>query len=201
MRRPFLDHGARLLSLRCRRPCRRGRPPTRPRAAGITIDAASPEWTRRVEWGLARFRAAGLPLPAIAISVHDDNARRATATAGCSGRATRRGPPLHAEPRRVPAARLITLHELAHAWAETQLTRRTTGRFLASADSTSGSTAGPPHEWGAEHAAEVVSWGLMDEPIPIVRIDDASPDELAVAFDLLVGESPLWTKAGETVRR
>ncbi len=60
----------------------------------------------------------------------------------------------------------------------------------------------PPHEWGAEHAAEVVSWGLMDERVPIVRIYDASPPELAVAFDLLAGQSPLWARsAAETVDR
>ena len=50
----------------------------------------------------------------------------------------------------------------------------------------------PPHEWGAEHAAEVVSWGLMDEPIPIIRIYDAEPPELSIAFDLLVDRPPLW---------
>ena len=42
----------------------------------------------------------------------------------------------------------------------------------------------------------------MDEMVPIVRIYDAEPPELAVAFDLLVGQSPLWTRsAAETVHR
>ena len=48
----------------------------------ITIDSTSPEWTRRIEWGLDRFRDAGLPLPAMAITVHDDDA----ACDGNSGR-------------------------------------------------------------------------------------------------------------------
>ena len=50
----------------------------------------------------------------------------------------------------------------------------------------------PPHEWGAEHAAEVVSWGLMDEPADIIRIYDAEPAQLSIAFDLLVDQPPLW---------
>ncbi len=38
----------------------------------------------------------------------------------------------------------------------------------------------------------MVSWGLMDEPIPIIRIYHAEPGELAVAFESLVHRSPLW---------
>jgi hypothetical protein len=55
----------------------------------------------------------------------------------------------------------------------------------------------PPHERGAERAAEVVSWGLMDEMIPIIRIYDAEPALLTEAFNLLVDRPPLWA---ETLR-
>ncbi len=96
-------------------------------AAGITIDSASADWTRRVEWGLARFRAAGLALPPIAISVHVDNAE-------CDGN-TGLFKPRHpvevhlcsSSPVESRTARLITLHELAHAWAETELTDEARG--------------------------------------------------------------------------
>ena len=50
----------------------------------------------------------------------------------------------------------------------------------------------PPHEWGAEHAAEVVSWGLMDEAAPIIRIYDNEPAVLLMAFEELTGSGPLW---------
>ena len=88
---------------------------------------------------------------------------------------------------------MITLHELAHAWAETQLTPIDQADFLRLRRLDAWSDEGlPPHEWGAEHAAEVVSWGLMDELIPIVRIYDAEPAKLTIAFELLVDQRPLW---------
>lgn len=160
-----------------------------------TIDATSPEWTRRVEWGLDRFRDAGLPLPAMAITVHDDDAP----CDGNSGLYLPNDPvevhlctpgPVDSRP-----ARLTTLHELAHAWAESQLSTAERAAFLE--------LRGldvwydrrlPRHERGAEHAAEVVSWGLMDEMIPIIRIYNAEPAQLSEAFDLLVDRPPLSTE-------
>ena len=32
----------------------------------------------------------------------------------------------------------------------------------------------------------------MEEPIPIVRIEDAEPARLAAGFRLLTGQAPLW---------
>jgi hypothetical protein len=165
----------------------------------ITIVSTSPEWTRRVEWALDRFRDAGLPLPAMAITVHDDDAP-------CDGNS---GLYLPNDPVEVhlctpgPAdsrpARLTTLHELAHAWAESQLSTAERAAFLE--------LRGlelwydqrlPRHQRGAEHAAEVVSWGLMDEMIPIIRIYNAEPAQLSEAFDLLVDRPPLWTETRTT---
>jgi hypothetical protein len=162
----------------------------------ITIDSTSPDWTRRVEWGIDRFRDAGLPLPAMAITVHDDDAP----CGGNSGLYLPNDPvevhlctpgPVDSRP-----ARLTTLHELAHAWAEFQLSTEEKAAFLE--------LRGlevwydrqiPRHERGNEHAAEVVSWGLMDEMIPIIRIYNAEPADLSIAFDLLVDEPPLWSRS------
>ena len=92
-------------------------------------------------------------------------------------------------------ARLTTLHELAHAWAESQLTTDERAAFLELRGLDVWDDAGiPRHERGMEHAAEVVSWGLMDEPIPIIRIYDAEPADLSIAFDVLVGRPPLWSR-------
>ncbi len=167
----------------------------------ITIDSTSPEWTRRVEWGLDRFRVAGLELPAMAITVHGDDAP----CDGNSGLYLPNDPvevhlctpgPVDSRP-----ARLTTLHELAHVWAESQLSPADRAAFLE--------LRGldvwydhriPRHERGMEHAAEVVSWGLMDEMVPIIRIYDAAPADLRIAFDLLVGEPPLWSGSGSRFR-
>jgi hypothetical protein len=168
---------------------------------GITIESTSPAWTRRVEWGLDRFRDAGLQLPAMAIAVHDD-------VAPCDGNS---GLYLPSDPVEVHlctpgpvdsrTARLTTLHELAHAWAESQLSTDERAAFLE--------LRGldvwydpriPRHERGMEHAAEVVSWGLMDEMVPIIRIYDAAPADLSIAFHVLVERPPLWSR-NSTERR
>ena len=166
-----------------------------PAPARISIESASPEWTRRVEWGLGRFRAAGLTLPPMTVSVHADMAQ-------CDGNSGlyRPGDSIEVHlcspsPVESRAARLITLHELAHAWAETQLTASQRDDFLRlrGLDAWTDHRL-PRHEWGAEHAAEVVSWGLMEEPVPIVRIYDAEPADLSIAFDQLVDRPPLWAE-------
>ena len=159
---------------------------------GITIDSASPQWTRRIEWGLDRFRTAGFELPPMSISVHDNDAP-------CEGKSglSRTNDPVEIHlcspsPADSITAKLITLHELAHAWAETQLTSDQQTDFLQlRALDTWVDQRVPPHEWGAEHAAEVVSWGLMDEIVEIVRIYNAEPAELLVAFESLTGRQPL----------
>ena len=66
------------------------------------------------------------------------------------------------------------------------------------------------YEWaelGAEQAAEVITWGLMDSNIQIqwvetdddgqtipeyrlFKIPDSSPDELIAAYELLTGDAP-----------
>jgi len=90
---------------------------------------------------------------------------------------------------------LTTLHELAHAWADAQLSTAQKAAFLELRGLDVWYDARVPrHERGAEHAAEIVSWGLMDEMIPIIRIYDAEPARLFEAFSLLVHRSPLWTQ-------
>ena len=146
-----------------------------------------------MQWAVDRFAIAGLPLPSMDITVH----RHTRPCEGNSG-LYRHGPPVEvhvcstgdADTR---AARMISLHELAHAWAETYLTPGQREQFLElrELDSWVDPDRGT-YEWGAEHAAEVVSWGLMDAPVEIIRIDDTDPAALEAAFQLLVGRPPLW---------
>jgi hypothetical protein len=172
-----------------------GRPGDALAPADVTIDAPSAAWTRQVEWGIDRFDEAGMDLPPASITVHDDR----TPCDGNDGlfRHSNPGEPVEihlCSPADVGSrpARLITLHELGHAWAETALTPEERASFLQLRGlRTWSDRAVPPHEWGAEHAAEVVSWGLMDELVPIVRIYDAEPAVLATAFEQLTGHTPL----------
>lgn len=167
-----------------------------PASSSITTISDSAPWTRRIEWALGRFDAAGLQLPPVAITVHED----ASPCGGNSGR-FRPGRPVEVHlcsrsSADSTVARLITLHELAHAWAETQLTAAERDAFLELRELDAWIDPQlPRHEWGAEHAAEVVSWGLMDAEVPIIRINDAQPTALEVAFRLLVARPPLWISA------
>ena len=169
-----------------------------PPAADISIEALLPSWRQRVQWAVDRFAVAGLPLPSVDVTVHRH-------TRPCDGNngLFRPGPPVEvhlcstgdADTR---PARLISLHELAHAWAETTLTPAQREQFLAlrGLDAWIDPTR-PTHEWGAEHAAEVVSWGLMDAPVQLIRIHDTDPAALETAFELLVGRAPLWAGSAE----
>ena len=163
----------------------------------IAGDAPTVAWTDQVTWGIGRFAAAGLELPSrLAVEVHEDDA----ACHGNSGRyEPGESPVVHLCAAVEPGsrvARLITLHELAHAWAETQLGPDERDAFLNVRHLDvwiDGDVE--PYLWGAEHAAEVVSWGLMDEEVSIIRVGDAEPAQLAVAFDTLADEAPLWQQA------
>lgn len=60
----------------------------------------------------------------------------------------------------------------------------------------------PGDDWprrGAEQAAEIIAWGLQEEvgPIPtrVGLVGPQSLDDLATAFELLVGAPPLWMEA------
>ena len=166
----------------------------------IRVEAHTTAWADQVEWGIARFEAARLELPApLRVEVHADDAP----CHGNSGRyAPGDAPVVHLCAAVEPGsriARLITLHELAHAWAETQLDPDTRDSFLElrGLDAWIDADA-EPFRWGAEHAAEVVSWGLMDEQMRIIRIDGADPVQLTVAFDALTHRAPLWQEAGPT---
>jgi hypothetical protein len=49
----------------------------------------------------------------------------------------------------------------------------------------------PWEERGFEHAAEVLAWGLMDEDLFLTSIGETDIRQLAEAFELLTGRTPL----------
>ncbi len=161
------------------------------------IVGADHEELRLAQWARGRYDAAGLTLPSVVVVYHDS-------VEPCSGWSGLYRP---GEPHEVhicvrsespPSTHKMTLlHELSHAWAETQTDEATRAALLASRELDCWiDPEKRKHEWGAEHAAEVVSWGLMDEPMPIVRIYDATPDRLETAYRVLTGGEPLVLRHG-----
>jgi hypothetical protein len=145
-----------------------------------------------VEWGIALFDEAGLTLPPIEVHGH-----RGTET--CGGR-----PGLHRwidGRSRIDlctrfsrsSQELLVLHELAHAWDRVSLTPARREAFLELRGLTDWRHEDLDHwaDLGAEHAAEIVMWGLADRPVRVVRIDGGSCAELLAGYRLLTGDEPL----------
>lgn len=157
-----------------------------------------------VAWGEARFTAAGLDLPEVSYEFHND-------TQPCRWH---RGLYL-------PEARVVVIcnmnedtlvHELAHAWVESNLSRSDKAAFLARRGLPTWSSHG--YRWdlrGTEHAAEIIAWGLAPESelvkwvdyerervtFRLLTIPDSQPHQLLAEYRLLAGSEPIFRHPGE----
>ncbi len=167
--------------------------------AGPVVVARTAAEVALVDHALARFDRAGLALPSeLRIEFVDDPAR-------CAGYG---GVYLPAEiiVRLCRPSQRTLLHELAHAWVETTLdaTQRQAFLELRGLDTW---VDGPAWDGrGAEHAAEIVMWALLDDDPSVAwiaqadgvatrttrlfKIPNSSFGELVVAYKQLTGEDP-----------
>jgi hypothetical protein len=160
-----------------------------PKAAVFTFDGLSPDQLTMVEWAVDLFDQAGLALPSIAFVAHSDPEQ-------CQGRAGMTSYDGPATEVRLcgnkvgPTSRWVVLHELGHVWTTDAVGPLTRQAFL-DVRGLDGWREGEWHERGAEHASEILVWGLMDRPVVPGHIDDNSCDELLAGYLVLVGEAPL----------
>jgi hypothetical protein len=162
-------------------------------AGGVawTASGLTPDQVAIVEWAVERYAAAGLALGPFAVVAHDS-------TEPCLGR-----PAAHTvvDGRSVvhlcavqdrPVAEWTMLHELGHAWDVAALTEPRREAFLEVRSLVAWRNDDPERwaERGAEHAAEVLVWGLMDRPVRLVRFSDTSCVQLLTAFVVLTGHLP-----------
>lgn len=161
----------------------------------VTVEIDDPEWARLAEWTIGRFVAVGIDLPAGVVTVHDS----AEPCQGASGLYVPGDLPQVRICAQVDpgsrVARLTFLHEIGHLWAEALPADRKAELLSLRGLEAWQTSELPPHEWGAEHAAEILSWGLMDEEITIIRITDTSVESLGTGFQLLTGVEPLTPAA------
>lgn len=121
-----------------------------------------------VDWAVDRFREARLPLPSIRVSFHGDSDLCEGAQGGYR---TEQGvsrvliciPELGSSRER--KLKRTLLHEFAHAWDVHFLTDETRVAFMELRDLEGWSFDVPYAERGREHAANTITWGLMDEPV------------------------------------
>jgi len=96
-------------------------------------------------------------------------------------------------PEAGPFAESLFLHEVAHAWDAYALSDRQREAFLElrNLETWWDDGSAPWHSYGAEQAAQVLAWGLIDRPIRVATIPDAGCDELRTGYVLLTGRLPL----------
>ena len=176
--------------------CTTGTPPMRPSVA------FTPEQQEFVDWAYARYKRAGLEIGEIPITFHETSA-------DCYGF----GGVYMRSTRTVRVCQMVDttmIHELAHAWLESStLDQADRDAFLAHRELESWADSGS--DWdqrGAEQAAEVLTWGLMDRNIQIrwlttssdggtevsyrlFKIPESDPDQLAAAYHALTGNVPI----------
>ncbi len=90
-------------------------------------------------------------------------------------------------------AKFCALHELAHGWLIEYASAETKTHFLNHTNLSAWmpTEETPWHERGAEYAAEVMAWGLMDTQLDLVRIESPDCDDLEVGFTILTGTMSL----------
>jgi hypothetical protein len=165
-------------------------------AAPIVAPKLSVPEQEMVEWAKGLFEAASLRLPTVIVSFHDDT----TACHGTEGRWE------HAEGS-VDRVRICTthekahvqdewrrrtlIHELGHAWAAENLDDASMDRYMVLRGLTSWNNT--TQEWGTrgtEHAAEIISWGVIDQRIHLWKLPDATCPAMTAAYRLLTGMAP-----------
>lgn len=161
-------------------------PAGEPRHSLEAIDAPQAD---AISWALALFEKADLDLPVIEFVGHDD--RDACHGRDGAARRTDEGARISLCAREIgPVQEWVILHEIAHAWDYHNLDDERRAAFLE----LRGLEAwrdGVWHERGAENAAEIMVWGLIDRPVKPGHIYDNSCEQLLAGYLVLVGEEPL----------
>lgn len=173
-----------------------------PRIGAATLEETlDPIDEEAVSWAQDRFREAGLSLPDIVVSFH----RETDPCEGASGGhliengqnrvlicISRTGTSRELQVKRV------LLHEFAHAWDDFALTAGIRSEFMDFKDFSGWSFDVPYDERASEHAAEIITWGLIDRPIMFGSLDGMwSWEEMLEGYRILTGATPphgyVWT--------
>ncbi|MFC2153321.1 hypothetical protein ACFLQ7_01650 [Actinomycetota bacterium] len=162
---------------------------------GVDLYNAEEGQIALVAWALGQYRDSGLPLPPV---THVTFPPTASCLRGVFGMAYHGDESGHIDlcaPETLfvgdglpLATRRTVLHELGHLWTVGHVDEATRQAFLDHL----GLPAWSGVEWGSsgsEAAAEILVWGLMDDPID-VRVPGTSCAERYTAFEILTGAPP-----------
>ncbi len=152
------------------------------------IDATEHAQIEMAEWALGRFKAAGLELPSVIITFPGRD------QALCGGVPARAFPA--AQPAEVKVCwndTFILLHELAHIWETHHVDEPRREGFTSLRDGVTAWTSRDVRweQRGAEQAANVIAWGLLEDPYPISRTYPNDPESMIAAYRFLTDMHPL----------
>jgi hypothetical protein len=149
------------------------------------ITGGTPAQRGMARWAVGRFTAGGMDLPSLEVRFHQDRMR-------CDGRlgSYRDGTADICGVHVNSMSRRTLLHEMAHAWADANVSADLEARFLRLRQLETWNDHGVDwEERGTEHAAEIISWALDGQGTGTQRpsIPRNDPDQLAEAYELLIG--------------
>jgi hypothetical protein len=176
----------------------------------MTFCNSTPGLESLVEWGVERFSSAGLdppPVTELSFTSHSEccDDVQGTSTLDESGYEVLLCLDENAacEDDRCRTfrfrARRALLHEFAHVWLAANLDDQDRAHFTGHVGLTT--WFDPNAAWSdraVEHAAETITWGLLDEPFAPIFIGRPSNFELTRDFRLLTGVAPLQPSAMRT---
>jgi len=154
---------------------------------GAVVFAKTAEQMDLAAWALSRFDHAGLDLPPVEILFAG---RDEVACDGLPARTYLAMDPIQV--RMCWTDGFMLLHELGHVWEATHLPEKRHPAFMALRDGAT-SWAGLDVAWdarGREHAANVIAWGLLENPYPVSKTYP-NPVSMIEAFRFLTGTEPL----------
>lgn len=154
----------------------------------VNVVGGTSEQRAMAEWAVGRFAEAGLHLPPVEISFPG---RDQSECGGAPARAYLDRDPV--EVRVCWNSEMMLLHELAHVWEAHAVPQSCHEPFMAMRDGVK-SWADLDDAWeerGREHVANVIAWGMLENPYPVSRTYPNDPDSLMTAFRLLTGTDPL----------
>ncbi|NNF54965.1 MAG: hypothetical protein HKN03_11055 [Acidimicrobiales bacterium] len=159
----------------------------------VRLSELPPAYAEMVYWAVGLFQRAELELPELEISYVGLDAKGCDWRLGGHRRVGDLSQITLCETPNLHIREHLVLHEIAHAYLEHHLAPNRKARFKSLRGWTEwwNYDAAPWHENGAEQAAEILVWGLIDRPVGIVRIYQNTCAELDAGYRILTGRPPL----------
>jgi hypothetical protein len=163
-----------------------------PNRASYSATGFSDAQVALIDWAIGLYADAGLELPPLEF-VHYATREPCRGARGFYAGGRSPATIRICMPEAGPFAEVLFLHEIAHAWDAYALTDHRREAFLErrNLEKWWDDSSTPWHMYGAEQAAQILVWGLIDRPISIATIPDAGCADLRVGYVLLTGRPPL----------